>query len=150
MTQAGTTRSLLNKALALAMQAHQHQLDKGGHPYLLHPLRVMMQFQDETLQIIAVLHDVIEDSDITPNDLSEQGFTQEMIDAIVALTRQPDETYPEFILRVSLNPLARQVKIADLRDNMDITRLPELTEKDLNRLTRYHHALKALLTPDHP
>ncbi len=129
-------------ALALALQAHQGQKDKGGKVYILHPLRLMMQFSDETLQIIAILHDVVEDSDITLEQLKEKGFKPEIIEA---LNKQPDETYEHFIQRVSENPLAIQVKLADLKDNLNITRISgDLSQKDLKRLNKYRAALSFL------
>ena len=132
-------------ALALALQAHQGQKDKGGKVYILHPLRLMMQFSDETLQIIAILHDVVEDSDITLEQLKEKGFKQEIIDALNTLTRQPNETYKHFIQRVSENPLAIQVKLADLKDNLNTTRISgDLSQKDLERLNKYRAALSFL------
>ena len=132
-------------ALALALQAHQGQKDKGGKVYILHPLRLMMQFSDETLQIIAILHDVVEDSDITIEQLKEKGFTQEIIDALNTLTKQRNETYEHFIQRVSVNPLAIKVKLADLKDNLNITRISgDLSQKDLERLNKYRLALSYL------
>ena len=134
----------LDQAIALACQAHRDQTDIAGKPYILHPLRLMMAFSDEQSQIIAVLHDTVEDSPVTVDQLHAAGFTSETVEAIDALTRRPDETYEAFIDRVSANPLAASVKIEDLKDNMDTTRLNTLTAKDHKRLDRYHRALKQL------
>ena len=134
----------LTNALLIATQAHQTQTDKAGQPYILHPLRLMMQFQQEDLQIVALLHDVVEDSDTTLDDLRTAGFAELIIQAVDALTRRKGEDYQAFIARAAKNPLAASVKIADLTDNLDVKRLPLLTEKDFQRLTKYRAALKFL------
>ncbi|MGJ7039203.1 (p)ppGpp synthase/HD superfamily hydrolase [Shinella sp. BE166] len=108
---------MLSRAIALAAKAHDGQTDKNGAPYIFHPVRVASTFSDETLQTIAVLHDVVEDTAITLSDL-DAHFPQGVVNAVDALTRRPGETYEDFILRVSRNPDARKVKIADLRDNL--------------------------------
>lgn len=108
---------MLSKAIALAAEAHDGQTDKSGVAYIFHPVRVASTFSDETLQTIAVLHDVVEDTAVTLVDLDMQ-FPQGVVNAVDALTRRDGETYPDFILRVSRNPLARKVKIADIRDNL--------------------------------
>ncbi|WP_434779450.1 hypothetical protein [Neisseria sp. Ec49-e6-T10] len=134
-------------ALQLALDAHKGQVDKGGQAYILHPLRLMMRFSDETMQIISLLHDVVEDSDITLEQIAQLGFDQTIIDALNVLTKKEQEPYEQFIQRVSTNRLAIQVKIADLKDNLNIARIPhELTQKDLLRLNKYHCALMYLLS----
>lgn len=135
----------LGAAIALAAKAHQGQFDKAGAPYILHPLRLMFRLQDTNARIVAVLHDVVEDTDITLGDLRERGFSEEVINAVDALTRRNDETYEEFTERVAPNPLARAVKIEDLRDNLDLTRVQSLSEDGVNRIHRYHKALARLL-----
>lgn len=132
---------IFNNALYIANQAHQGQVDKGGNPYILHPLRMMLQFEEETLQIIALLHDVIEDSAWTLEDLQRYGFSREILQAVSALTKHEHEEYKDFIARVAKNNLAVKVKIADLQDNLNITRLQELSDKDLQRIKKYHQAL---------
>ncbi|MFN7946754.1 MAG: GTP pyrophosphokinase [Blastocatellia bacterium] len=134
----------LERAIAIAVQAHQGQRDKAGAPYILHPLRLMMRMQTEAEMIAAVLHDVIEDTEWTPDGLRAEGFSAGIIEAIECLTRPPDETYDDFIERVKTSPVAWRVKIADLEDNMNIRRIEMLTPKDLERLEKYHRAWRAL------
>ena len=136
--------SNLDQAICIATKAHSGQTDKAGKPYILHPLRLMFQFDTETEMIAAVLHDVIEDSDITCDDLMSAGFSDEVISAIDCLSKRKNENYDRFILRVSENDLARKVKIEDIKDNLDLTRLSQITEKDLRRIEKYHRALQTL------
>ena len=136
----------LERAIAIAAEAHADQVDKGGHPYILHPLRVMMAVEDPTDRIVAVLHDVVEDGDEwTFSRLAEAGFSVEVLEAVNALTRQPGETYAAFIQRLSTNPIARRVKLADLADNMDMSRIPNPTQGDRKRLEKYQRAVAALV-----
>jgi (p)ppGpp synthase/HD superfamily hydrolase len=136
---------LLARAVAIAATAHQTQLDKAGAPYILHPLRLMLRGQTPLEQIVAVLHDVVEDSDWTLTQLAAEGFPENAIAALDCLTHRPDENYDQFIQRVLTNPLATQVKRYDLEDNMTLTRMQTLTEKDLLRLQRYHKAHQQIL-----
>ena len=132
---------MLDKAILIAAQAHLGQKDKMDAPYILHPLRMMLRFRSETEMIVAVLHDVVEDNpDWSFDRLRQEGFSEEIIQAVDHLTRRKDETYKEFTERAQQNPLARQVKIADLEDNMDLKRYKYLTEKDKKRLAKYHEA----------
>ncbi len=135
----------LERAIAIALEAHQGQRDKAGAPYVLHPLRVMLRLESEPARIAAVLHDVVEDSPWTLEGLAREGFSPEVLAALECLTKQKGEVYEAFIERVKTNPLAVEVKRADLLDNLDLLRLPELSEKDLTRLAKYHRAWKALL-----
>jgi len=135
----------LDKAVAIATKAHAGQLDKAGQPYILHPLRLMFKFQHEIERVIAVLHDVVEDSDVSLDDLKKFGFTPPVIETIDCLSRRIDESYEDFIFRVSSNSLARKIKIEDLKDNLDLTRINSISEKDLARVEKYHKALKLLL-----
>jgi (p)ppGpp synthase/HD superfamily hydrolase len=137
--------NVLEAAVALACKAHAGQLDKSGKPYILHPLRLMLNFQDEDAQIVSVLHDVVEDNDVTLDDLRALGIGEPVIAAIDCLSKRPGEAYDHFIERIRPNALARKVKVADIRDNLDLTRLPTLTEKDLQRAAKYHRALAILL-----
>lgn len=130
----------LEKAILIAGQAHQGQKDKAGAPYILHPLRMMLQMETETEQIVAVLHDVVEDTAWTLEGLRREGFSEEVIAAVDCLTRRTDESYEAFIERARGNPIARQVKLADLADNMDMRRIGVLTDKDTARFKRYHQA----------
>jgi (p)ppGpp synthase/HD superfamily hydrolase len=136
----------LARALTIAAAAHEHQQDKNGAPYFLHVLRVMQRLpiDDETARIAAVLHDLIEDTDWTLEQLAAEGFHAEVIDVIDALTRRADESYTAFVARAGLHPLARQVKLADLEDNMDLRRLTQLQPADHERMERYHQAWRYL------
>jgi GTP diphosphokinase / guanosine-3',5'-bis(diphosphate) 3'-diphosphatase len=131
---------LLSKMLVLMTNAHDGQLDKGGKPYALHPLRVMafLNTDDEELQCIALGHDVIEDTGITYQDLPEAGMTDRIIAGIRPLTKVPGQTYEEYKAGVFGNYDSIRVKMADIRDNTDVTRLKGVTEKDLARMARYH------------
>ncbi len=135
----------LERALAIAVRAHAGATDKAGQPYILHPLRLMLAVETEEERIAAVLHDVVEDTDWTIARLRDEGFSESVLAAVEALTRRKDqESYEEFILRAGANPLARRVKLADLADNLDVSRLGELTERDLDRLNRYKRAVVTL------
>lgn len=137
--------STLEKAIAIACDAHKENVDKAGAPYILHPLRVMMRMDSMNEMIVAVLHDVVEDSEEwTLQRLKEEGFEQEIIDAIEALTKRDGEVYVEFIVRVSKNRIGKKVKLADLEDNMNLMRIGKLTEKDKRRIDKYHRAWKEL------
>ena len=135
----------LEHAIALAVKAHQGQLDKYGRPYILHPLRVMFRLETELEQIVGVLHDVIEDSDLTFDDLRQMGYSEAVLTALDGVTRREEETYDEFVTRSQAQPVSRRVKLADLEDNMDLRRLPvEMTEEDFERLKRYRRAWERL------
>ncbi len=135
---------LLEEAIALAVEAHRGQADKAGAPYILHPLRVMLGVAGPVEQVVAVLHDVVEDSGWTLERLRERGFPPEVCAALDALTRRPGESYEAFILRARADPIARTVKLADLEDNMDVRRLGELTAEDAERVRKYQRAWRAL------
>lgn len=137
--------STLEQAIRVALDAHAGQVDKAGAPYILHPLRMMTRLAGHEQQIAAVLHDVVEDSGVTLDDLRAMGFDEAVVSAVDGLTRRPDETYEAFVLRAKAHPVARAVKLADLEDNMDVRRLGELTEKDLQRLRRYRAAWQVLM-----
>ena len=136
--------STLEKAIALAATQHAGQLDKGGQPYILHPLRLMLQFSNPTLQIIAVLHDILEDTATTAEDLKALGFSAEIIQAIQALTKQTGESRLEAAKRTALNPLATQVKYIDVLDNMNLSRINNPTALDFARLEEYKEVLEIL------
>jgi len=131
---------LLEKALHIALTAHTGQLDKGGEPYILHPLRLFFSLKGQDEKIIALLHDVIEDSDITLNQLENDGFPESITKRVFILTRQHHQTYEEYIETVKQDTVATSVKLADLEDNMDRTRLKTLTPKDEERLKKYEWA----------
>lgn len=139
---------MLERAIALAVRAHAGQTDLLGMPYVLHPLRVMLRMDDLTAMTAAVLHDVLEDSDLELEDLRAHRFPEEVLSAVDALTRRSGEDYEEYIRRAGSHPLARRIKIADLTDNVTRTRLlPERPDREL-RLLRYRRALEILSTAD--
>ena len=134
----------LEDAISIAAAAHKGQFDKAGAPYILHPLRMMMRMKTEAEMMTAILHDVVEDSDWTFEQLREAGFSEEVLTAIDGVTNREDENYAQFIERAKQNPIARQVKIADLEDNMNILRIGEIKPKDLERLEKYHKSWRYL------
>lgn len=136
--------TLTIKALNFAYQKHHGQVDKAGMPYIFHPYEVSKQLNDEDATIVALLHDVLEDTDATIDDLKELGLSNHVIKAIVTLTHDNSMTYKEYIENIRLNPLARLVKINDLRHNLDIKRLRHVTKKDLERVEKYKKALERL------
>lgn len=136
---------MLEKAIQIALEAHKGQTDKAGAPYLLHLIRVMNAGQTEDEKIYGILHDLVEDTPWTFEDLRREGVSEEVIRALVYVTKQPDEPYQHFIARIKKNPLATKVKINDLKDNMDITRLTFITEEDTQRLNKYLKAYHYLL-----
>ncbi len=138
--------STLERAIAIATEAHKGQYDKAGNDYIGHPLRVMDMGRTEEEKIAGVLHDVMEDTDWTFEKLAAEGFSQEIIEALKCVTKiSENENYDDFIERVKKNPLATAVKINDLTDNMDIRRLPYLSDKDVKRLKKYLKAYKKLI-----
>ena len=137
--------STIERAIQIATEAHKGQFDKAGREYIGHPIRVMEMGRTEDEKIVGVLHDVIEDTDWTFERLEAEGFSQEVINALRCVTKTSEnENYDDFIDRVKKNPLAIAVKINDLTDNMDIRRLPYLSDKDVKRLKKYLKAYKRL------
>jgi len=134
----------LEKAIALAAQAHEGQKDKAGEPYILHLLRVALAVRTPKARIAAVLHDILEDTDVTEAQLQEMGFDQDVIVAVQALTKRKGETRLEAAKRAKANPIAREVKIEDNADNLDLSLLDDLTEKDLLRVREYVLVRKVL------
>ena len=138
--------SSLNRAIEIATEAHKGQFDKSGTDYIGHPLRVMEMGKNEEERIVGVLHDVIEDTPWSFEMLEAEGFSSEIIAALKCVTKiSENENYDDFIERVKKNPLAVAVKINDLTDNMDIRRLPYLSDKDVKRLKKYLKAYKKLI-----
>lgn len=131
---------LLGRVLVLATNAHAGQFDRGGKPYILHPLKVMhyLKSDDEELQCMALLHDVVEDTKTTWDDLTAIGCTERVINGVKALTKMPGESYDQYKQRVFANEDAMKVKMADLRHNTDIRRLKGVTEKDIVRMEKYN------------
>lgn len=138
----------LEEAIAIALEAHRGQTDRAGEPYVLHPLRMMQRLRTDAERITAVLHDVVEDSAWALDDLRTRGFPGEVLDAVDAVTRRPDEPYDALVERAAANPIARAVKLADLEDNLDLRRLPEVSERDVERLNRYLRAWRRLSDGD--
>lgn len=132
-------------ALKLCFEAHRGQSDKSGMPYVFHPFHLAEQMEDEESTVVALLHDVVEDTAYTMDDLRDKGFGDRILDAIRLLTHDESVPYMEYILRIKQNPIAKAVKLADLKHNSDLTRLDTITEKDLKRAEKYHAAI-AILT----
>lgn len=132
--------STLEKAISIAARAHEGQVDKGGAPYILHPLKVMLRLAHDEERIVAVLHDVVEDTATTLADLRDEGFSDAVLGAIDALTKREGETYQVFIERAARDPIARRVKLADLAENSDLSRISEPNQKDLDRIEKYRKA----------
>ncbi|NCB41039.1 MAG: GTP pyrophosphokinase [Clostridia bacterium] len=136
---------MLNKAIEIAVHAHDEQLDKAGEPYILHPLRVMLAQTTELERICAVMHDVVEDSKFTFSDLRNIGFSEETIIVLDFLTKRNPESYDDFIDRVLLNETACHVKLADLEDNMNLSRIKNPTQEDFERVEKYRNAKQKIL-----
>lgn len=135
----------LEKAIQIAVEAHAGTKDKGGKAYILHPISVMMRVETEEEKIVAILHDVVEDTDWTFDALRKEGFSETVIEALETVTKySEEEDYDDFIQRSLKNDIGRKVKIADLRENLDVTRIGELNEKDIERINKYKRALKTL------
>jgi len=139
--------NILDIAIAFAAEKHRGTFDKGGMPYILHPLKVMyyLKTDDQELMAIAVLHDVVEDCKVSYADLREIGMTNRVVEGVKSLTRLPGETYDEFIERIKLNKDAVLVKLQDLRHNSDIRRLKGVRPSDIQRTIKYHKCYTDLL-----
>ena len=136
----------LHRAIEIALEAHKGALDKGGNPYILHPLRLMLQMDSEEEMIVAILHDVVEDSEKWSFDkLQKEGFSKKIINSLRSVTKENEnEDYEKFIDRSIKDKIGRKVKTADISDNLDISRLKELTDKDILRINKYKKALAKL------
>ena len=135
----------LERAIQIAVTAHSGAKDKGGKPYILHSINVMMRVEKEDEKIVAILHDVVEDTDWTFDALREEGFSEIIIEALKSVTKHNEnEDYEEFVKRSLDNDIGRIVKIADLKENLDISRIGDLNEKDILRINKYKKALKVL------
>lgn len=137
-------RDLLPVAIALAVGVHGGVVGKDGTPYILHPLRLMMKASGYAEQIVAVLHDAVEDTALTLQELTDKGFPYDIVSAVGAVTKKPGEDYEAFIERIAADPLAARVKLLDLYDNIDLTRLAQIGEMDLQRAAKYHRAIVRL------
>ena len=135
---------LTKKAMQLCFNAHKEQVDKSGMPYIFHPLILAEQMNTEDATIVALLHDVVEDTNITLDDLCNMGFSSAVLDAISLMTHERGVPYMDYISAIKKNPIARQVKIADLRHNSTLARLDTISQKDLDRVNKYKKALDYL------
>jgi len=135
---------LLERAIRIAVKAHKGQRDNFGAPYIMHPLRVMHRVDTTAEKTVAALHDVVEDTSLSLDDLRKEGFPGRIIKAVDCISKREGEDYDEYVRRAGSNPLARRVKLADLEDNMDVRRRRVVDEKDARRLAKYLKAWRAL------
>ena len=138
----------IERAIETAATAHAGQRDKAGQPYIFHPLRVMLRVDGAHEQMAAVLHDVVEDTSVTLDNLAQEGFPSEVLRAIAALTKLPGETRLEAAARAAADPVARKVKLADNAENMDLSRIPNPTDKDYARCREYEEVRALLLAAE--
>lgn len=134
----------LERAIAIAATAHEGQVDKGGAPYILHPLKVMLRVNTLEERIVAVLHDVVEDCGVSLDDLRKEGFSETVLTAIASVTKVPGESYEAFVERAAQNPIGRVVKLADLEENSDLSRIAQPSWDDLERVEKYRRAMGVL------
>ncbi len=137
----------LERAIELAAKAHAGQVDKGGQPYILHPIQVMLRVTGTEARIAAVLHDIVEDADFTIEELRKEGFSESVLEAVAALTKQEGERRIDAASRVAGNKIARSVKLADITENMDLSRIENPSEKDYERVKDYVDVMKILRDP---
>jgi GTP diphosphokinase / guanosine-3',5'-bis(diphosphate) 3'-diphosphatase len=138
----------LERAIEIAAHGHAGQIDKAGQPYILHPLRIMLTLDDKYERMAAVLHDAVEDTAVTVDELIDEGFPSEVVAAVIALTKLPGETRLEAAHRAAADPVARRVKLADNADNMDLSRISKPTEKDFARIEEYKLVREILLAAE--
>lgn len=136
--------NILEKAEEIARKAHLGQKDKAGVDYIYHPLWVSAHVDGEKAKTAALLHDVLEDTSVTSKDLLNQGIPREIVNSVIVLTRKPGEDYFDYVKRVKKDPVARLVKISDLKHNMNLSRLQKITEEDIKRSKKYRKALEYL------
>ena len=136
--------SLTKKAMKLCFEAHKDQVDKSGLPYVFHPFHLAEQMEDEVTTIVALLHDVVEDTDTTFKDLEKQGFGEDVITALKLLTHEESVPYMDYVLEIKKNPIATAVKLADLCHNSDLSRLDKVDERALKRIEKYKRAVELL------
>ena len=128
------------KAMKLCFKAHKDQVDKSGMPYVFHPFHVAEQMTDEVTTIVALLHDVVEDTDYTLEDISAEGFGEDILEAVALMTHEDDVPYLDYVAKLKDNPIARAVKLADLAHNSDLSRIGEIDEETKRRLEKYKKA----------
>lgn len=138
--------ALTKKAMKIAFEIHKNQTDKSGMPYIYHPIHLAEQMKDEKNVCVALLHDSVEDGDITFEQLEKEGFSKDIIDALKLLTHDKSVPYLEYVKRIKTNTIATAVKLADLRHNSDLTRLDCVDEKALERIEKYKKAIELLLS----
>lgn len=136
--------STLERAIAIAAEAHAGMVDKAGQPYILHPLRVMLRLSALDERVVAVLHDVLEDTKVTREELRAAGFGEPVIEALDSVTKREGEEYDAFVRRAACNPIGRRVKLADLADNGDRSRMPNPSSEDEARFAKYERAMEAI------
>ncbi len=139
---------MTKKAIRLIFRAHAGQTDKCGLPYVCHPLHVAESMEDEVTCTAALLHDVVEDTDVTFEDLAEMGFTPEVLRIVRLLTHDPEVPYMDYVRRIKEDPQAAKVKLSDLRHNCDLTRIDHVAQRDLDRVKKYKAAMELLLSKD--
>lgn len=139
---------MTKKAIRLIFRAHAGQTDKCGLPYVCHPLHVAESMEDEVTCTAALLHDVVEDTDVTFEDLAEMGFTPEVLRIVRLLTHDPEVPYMDYVRRIKEDPQAAKVKLSDLRHNCDLTRIDHVAQQDLDRVKKYKAAMELLLSKD--
>ena len=132
------------KAMKLCFDAHKNQVDKSGMPYVFHPFHVAEQMKDEPTTIVALLHDVVEDTDYTLEKIAAEGFGQEIVEALALMTHDKNVEYLDYVAKIKDNPIARAVKLADLAHNSDPTRLDVIDEEARKRLEKYKKAIALL------
>lgn len=135
---------LTKKAMKIAFAAHKNQTDKNGIPYIYHPIHLAEQMADEKTICVALLHDVVEDTDITFEQLVREGFPDDIIEALKLLTHDDSIQYMDYVKEIKSNPIAAAVKLADLKHNSDLTRLDVIDEKAINRAEKYENAISLL------
>ena len=135
---------MTKKAQKLCFEAHRDQLDKSGLPYVFHPYHLAEQMPDEECTVAALLHDVMEDTEYTAEDLRAMGVSEDVLDALVLMTHDSETPYLDYVMRLKPNRIARTVKLADLRHNSDLSRLDCVTDRDLRRVEKYRQAILLL------
>ena len=135
---------LTKKALKLSFEAHKNQADKSGMPYVYHPFHLAEQMETEETVIVALLHDVVEDTDYTLDDIRAMGFSDSVVEALALMTHDKSVPYMDYVAKIKSNPIAKVVKLADLKHNSDLSRLEKIDEKALKRVEKYATAIKVL------
>lgn len=144
MNESISNQHLLERAIQIAERQHAGQVDKADRPYIEHPKRVMNAMSNDAERIVAVLHDAIEDTNLTLSELAAEGFPDYVLKALDSVTRRDEEAYDDFIARAAMNPIGRRVKYADLQDNADLSRIASPTGADFARTAKYHRAMAQL------